>query len=366
MDPAVGLLFAIACLHVVEGVFWVRRGALGFRKNRLVRQTEWLGNHKGNFMLLSPVPGLDNIHVVEPWPIFVSADGVVLTRVENFSTLADPGTGKLIPFSELERARADGKKLILGAHECRTSSPMLSWTLSRRLRRLAKLSSAERPAELAKWLAEGHDLDGARSRLLALASATRSLAVLGPATFAILLGGAYAVFFVPVAATQWPWVLGALVTTATITGIEAYRAHRKLYPELSDDRFVKTALIFLSPVSAARARAFLSRDALATFHPLTAAAALLGKDKLQAFAAEVWRDVEFPVSSEISGVQEARAELRARHRSLLEALGLDSATLTRAPERESDRAVAYCPRCLGQYHAPGECGECPGVRLVSF
>lgn len=372
MDPAWLFIGALVALHVIEGLFWVRREAVGFargaRSHRVVRPGGPFGNHRGGFLLLSPLPPLGETFVVEPSPLTVGAEQVWLTPAETLGTpeAPAPGAGSW-SWVEATRVRREAKAVFgPGKRSANTSSGRLAADLVQHLHALAELKPKARAKAATAAAERGHDVAAVKARLRAFEKATARLGIYGNAWLPLMLGGAYGLFFVPAALDRWPYLLGAMGVLLVLTWVELFIAHRRLYPDLRGERWLKLMLMVLSPPAASRARAWLARDALAGFHPLAVAAALLPQDDFRAFAGEVWRDLVHPLGPDdpeaAADLTAARARLMTAHRRLLVAQGVEPDSLDGPPEVLEPSVRAYCPRCHETFLDPdGDCSDCPGV-----
>lgn len=371
MSPVATLFAALLFLHVVEGLLWVRRSASAFvrtwRRYRPLGTRTPLGNTDHTILLLSPHPPYSEIFVTEPWPLVFGADAVRLIEVERA-----PGAKAITPGSAayaetvVAQARAEGKEVqTADTRLWASSSPIAAPAVAELLRRWATAAPAERSKVVDEALAARFDREGVRARLAEVERAGRLLRVLAHVASLALFAGMYLFFFVPAGAVAWPVIVGTMVLALLATWIELYRVHKRVYPAAKGDRAMKLLLVVLSFPAAARARAWVARDALALYHPVVVAEALLDREAFERWVAPRWRDLRFPVGPDPDDarteIAAARAALIAAYRRVFAAIELDPQTLEALPTG----AVATCPRCRAELtRAEGDCPDCPGVKLV--
>lgn len=373
MDPAWLFMGALLALHLVEGLFWVRREALGFAKgargHRVVRAEGPFGNHRGGLLMLSPLPPLGEFFVVEPWPLTLSASRVWLVPAETLGAPeAPPAEPGAWTWAEAGRTHREGKRLFgPGRRIVTTSSTVLAQALLEQLHAQAGLPEKARAAALRKGVQARHDVAAVQARLTHYRGVTRRLGVYGNLWLPLMFGGAYGLLFVPQVFVWAPQVLATLAGLLLLIWAEFFVAHRRLYPKLRGDRWLKLMLLVLSPPAASRARAWLARDALCGFHPLAVGAALLGDEAFVALAGPGWRDLHHPLGPDgpeaAEDLAEARARLVAAQARVLSKRGVDPQVLEAASAEREAEAQAHCPRCLAVYREPeGDCSDCPGVQ----
>lgn len=365
MNPAVSLVLTLLALHVLEGVYWVRRAAFGFRRGwrrrfSLDAHDGPLGNADHRVLILSPLPPLPELHVVEDWPVDFAEDQV----------WAGPDA-ELGP-EQARQAEADGKEVRAGAWCARCSSPVAAFALAKTLRAFGGASAGQRDSVVEAHLETRHDPEAVAARLALYRGSTRHQQVIGNLLPWLLIGGTAVYFLVPELSHLGPWALLFGASLLVVTWFELYRLHKKLYPELSADRVMKVAMVVFSFPAAARARAWLGRDLLADFDPLVVAQVLLEPEAFRRFAQVRWRQLQHPKGgarwSELQAkTAHGRARLLRHQDRALRRAGLVPDELLRPPAKESRDAVAYCPRCTAQFReVEGSCADCPGVLRLKF
>jgi hypothetical protein len=356
MNPAVSLVLTLLVLHVLEGVYWVRRTAFGFRRGwrrqfSVDAHDGPLGNADHRALILSPLPPLPEIHVVEDWPVDFAEDRVWVGALE------------LSP-EQARQAAAEGKEVQAGSWRVRCSSPIAAFALAKTIRRWGEVPADQRQGVLEAHLEQRHDPEQVNARLALYRGATRHLHVIGNLLPWLLIGGTAVFFLVPELSHLGPWALAIGAGLLVVTWVELYRLHKKFYPELTADRAMKVAMVVFSFPAAARARAWLGRDLLADHDPLVVAQVLLEPEAFHHFAEGRWRRLQHPLRS---APEPGRAQFLHHQDRALRRAGLVPDDLLRAPAKESRDAVAYCPRCTAQFReVEGTCADCPGVLRLKF
>ncbi|MFO0728446.1 MAG: hypothetical protein U1E65_32015 [Myxococcota bacterium] len=361
MTPISTLVLTLIALHVIEGLFWIKRSAVPFAQRwrgfGVVSTENPFGDGTHCFLLASPLPPLFPLYVVEPWPLVITRDQ---------AWLIDGDTKLAITPEQAAEAQAETKEVLGPGFRFKTSSPTGARLVAKALLTFGKSSPEEREAQAEAALKARTDRTAIAARKLELEAQTRVLGALGNLFPWVMFGVVLGVFYVPFLGPRWPALVATLALVLVLIWIEMFRAHRALYPKLRWDRAMKMLLLCLSFPAAARARAWLGRDALAAFDPLAVASVLLEKPALEAFAAPLWRRLEHPLTTELEPAAE-RERLRKAYRRLLGEFGIKTTDLLAPPTPSGPEAKSYCPRCRAEYAEPsGACPECPGVERVRF
>lgn len=363
MSSIDGLLILLAIVYLVECAAWVPRGAVPFRQRifgryRHAPPSEWSGHDRNAFVFSGPLPPLPPLILCEEWPIAIGSDGVSRLR---------PAEARLFPWESLRELRIDGRHLLAGQERvAEFLSPLAAHEVGGLLERLAALPGERRGLELRSAVRASLDAEGARRRQAEYRGAARMLAIstnlLGVFFFAILP----ATFHVPFLAARWFWILLAAVGVWPLVVLEFAHAYRALYPGHKRRRHVAT--MAASPLAALRARDVVARDALALFHPLAAARALLDAERFEAFARKALAEARFPVPTTVPPTEESwRVLLAEEIERFLKHEGLDPLALLAPPRREGPQSLAYCERCRSQYTLrEGTCHACGGRALRAY
>ncbi len=167
-------------------------------------------------------------------------------------------------------------------------------------------------------------------------------------------------------AVAWPYLLAGLLVMHLCVLITFFRAHRHVFESSRGDRWSAAMPFLLAPPMATAAHMALTKPMARGLHPVAAAFPLCDDESFRELALDYVRRAEFPLSDpDPENPSETPAPMRGALRSLAERrlgpIELD------APQRESETARTYCPRCLAEYSdESGTCADCAGVALKGF
>lgn len=331
-------------LYVVDSLVFVRSHELLF----LRRGTVFVPR-RGGFFLAALWPHAEAIAAFEP-PLRVDRGGVAWDAGEGWRRLPWDAVGEL-SVDERHVRSAGGLTLRLpsrGAAE-RTAG------LLRALRDVPCETRLETAASLA---AAAADVEAVRRLREAQLRHARPLSVLGAALLAGLFG------LLPLgAASQWRgWPPAAVVLLVfgllhVALLVFAWRTLRGcgLAPSAAAQALAPVALF---PPAAAHVRSLTGRDLYVAFDALAVAAVLLPRPAFVAAARERYHALRAsqraaPHADDVLRVQEHA------WRRVVVAVGLDEASVLRAPTRQAECAASYCPVCSTEYRAGVDaCADC--------
>lgn len=284
-------------------------------------------------------------------PLSLAADGVVTGSAQAFN----PGP-RLAPPGRLVRFPAEARDVL--------PSPRAEAAWSAWIARLAAAPAGGREAAIESILAEHADAGRAIARVASFRRATRPLAIVAAILLAFLVAGVPAVAAWMGLAASWPYLLGAGLALHGAAVVFAVRARRTLRREGIVPTPVGLLSVYLSPISATRAREALGADLLSDLHPLAAAAAVLDEDRFADYAGRVLRDLDHPFGGPVAEDDAAvaaearyRGRLAASLRAMLAARGVAVASPA--------HAGPTCPRCGTAYRAGAmSCRDCGDLALA--
>lgn len=379
----VQLLFVVlAALYVWECACWVRRGSVTFttwlgRGWQLHDPGTLVGNQRGGFVLAAPLPPLGTFLVANQLPLTLSPDGVlffVSTNVNRGWRAAH--TGRYLEFQELRVVRSEGRRLVLdGETVLNLSSPQLAQNLAELLRQLQARPRDERADAINEMIRARLDAEAVATRWGEVGPLLRPIRWLANSVFLLVFVVAPCLIWQLGFAMAWLGLLIALIALTGSTALFFCRAHRRLFPQLSDDRFTFTLTVALAPTTAMRAHDLLARYSCEIFHPLAVAKVFLGRSSFENFARRVLRDVRHPAQpvnpgggTEMEAAElHGRTVLRAAVEDFLRSAGCDLKQLVDAPLPVDGSCRAYCPRCEAQFTAvDARCLDCGGLPVQAF
>ena len=176
-------------------------------------------------------------------------------------------------------------------------------------------------------------------------------------------------------AATWIPLLTLLVLGHVIALLVFVRTHKLLYGDATQQRRKQVLLMTLNPLAVIRAHDALSRDRLASFHPLAVARVLLGPTEFETAARGFVLDTRFPLQPLHAGVTDVADDIddtyhqmytRVLEQFLVEQ-EIDVALLTAPEPPDQEDVRTYCPRCRCQFLVTdGVCESCGGLPLQSY
>jgi len=382
MGDLESLLLVLAAIYLTECVVWVRRGSVAVASYWGRRWGFWhpgavLGNSRGAVFFANPLPPFGAVVVGRQFPVSVSSKAIYSFTAPSINPGWRPSqVGQFVRYEDLRTVTFDGKKVFTnGALFCQTPSATSARQLAEWLHKLKSMPEAERSRSIRKTVAEALDSENVHTRWKSFRERSKLLHVLSIILFAYLFLAAPALlWFFGFRAAGIGVALGLLVQTFTI-GSLFRRAHRTLYPDGAEDRFVPFLTMLLAPPTAIRARDLLGRHLMDNFHPLAVVQAFCPSAEFKALARHTLRDLHFPMLPlSASAAEDAiqteewfRCVVRDETEKALARAGLNRTELLAAPAVSEEVHRAYCPRCHAQFVATeAVCGDCGGRSLVAF
>ena len=265
--------------------------------------------------------------------------------------------------------RINGQLLVKGA------SPGNAEYLAGQLRRLSKVSTAQRLGAIQEIVEQGFDIDRIKRRWEDFREKAAGVRRLTNVLFVYLFILAPVLLRYVSFPLTWLVLLIGLLGLMTATALKFHRLHKAFYPGAEDERFSHFFTILLAPATTLRAYDILSKPLLQEFHPLAVAQVLCPEPGFRELARQVLREIQHPglplcPSSEPlvrATEQQGRAALRSAVEKLLRRGGIEPASLIQPPVAADAASLAYCPRCLAQFTTKtGQCTDCGGVELLTF
>ena len=377
------LLLILALLYLSECLIWVKKQSVAFvslsgRRWRLATPISWLGNANGAMLILNPLPPPGRVFLSHLLPISISPSGVCAFNSQTLSSGARPPTqtGDFLPFSAIQKTGTDGAYLLLNGQKFgRCATPKQAKALANTIEAVRTAKVSKREALVRSWLTKQFDARGAR-RLWSEADESIGLIRWTCSVFFVFMfvGLPILVTFYGLEQLIIPLAVGILAL-AVQTAILFFRAHRKLFPAESQERFESMVKMIVCPPVSLRAADVLTRNLLTEYSPIVVANVLAGADAAgQKFARDFVLDLQHPLKHEVTDEKAAETiswmntvQLKACLEHVRRDGQVTVESLLQAAEREGE-SVSYCPRCGVQFVAGAgdECPDCPGVGLVAF
>jgi len=373
------LLLALWVIYFADCLIWIRNQSVGFispwcKRWRIVVADFWIGNDRGSFALVNPVPPLGRLYLAHLSPVSISPNGICAFNIQTLFRLGrKPSADPSVTFDELRQVSTDGSRLLInGERFSNCASKAQAKEISGLLDRMRSTSAEKRHDILMSYLRDSFDVDAAQklfARTEDLAKPIRSLCcllfvllfVVSP--LIVLWFGLIEMFF-PLAGL-------AILVTLQIS-LMTYFAHRALYPSESTTRVENFLKMILCPPAAIRAADFLTRNALGRYSPVVLADLLTGSST-RTFAQKLILDLRHPLAYNAADATSteiikwaADTQLSLCMEYVRHSVSLSSGDFFEVPERRDD-AGSYCPRCGEQFFMKtGACPDCPGVELATF
>lgn len=379
MTELQGLFLVLFAVYLLYSLVWVEPEAVAFRQTargfRVAREAIPLPAVRRKGIFLPPLPPLGGALVCPPYPLMVSPEGASAWRLEGPpSESVGAAAPPFLRYEEMTRIDlADTEIRVAGKAFVASSSPVLARSAAHLLAELHRLAPKQRAAVIERELAARFDVRRVEKRLEQYRAASRGVRWSCNLLFLALWVALPLLAWKPGLLLAWPLALSLALPLLAITARRLWMAHRKLYPELGEQRWRAVLTAALSPLSAIRANDELLHPLLVEFHPVAVARSLSTDATFREMASQSVRSLRFPTPGELPEEESDHFRVRewfaARQLAALERFlsdeGLDPKTLL-APERESGRCLSYCPRCWGQYvAASGTCASC-GMALEGF
>lgn len=310
--------------------------------------------------------------VVEPSPVHFSAEGVLGCSFRALPPRTRAATpGPALPWSEVRDATRQGRDVVVN------SRPFVSCSTAQSAARLAKL--------IAELAAAAHD---ARQQLLSrevrrefdIERTAADLSCFRELSKRLRIGSATTLALWPPAlltsgwvgmALAWPWLLGLGLASNLLLITLFLTAHRRLYPDLADERWGAAVVAAVFPPAAWRLFQKLGRGVVSNCHPATAALALEDRETSLTLTRGYLCDLLHPVldgsfpDDRVPEIERtSRESYLAEMKHTLARLGISPDRLLADAPPVSETAKSACPRCGAEFRVPsGECTTCSGVAL---
>ncbi len=368
------VILLVWVLYAIECIAWDRPDVVYFRtlfgrRWKTVRPSRLLENTVAGLAPLFPVPPLGAQLRAHPPRIAFSPEGVAVYVPES-GDLPPSGAPDHYLYDEIAGVKALGDAVLVnGRPFVRTFSKNEAARLADTVRRIKGSRARDRQKlveELVAGLFDGTRIEAAvedfmaRTDLVLLAGNMLWLClIIGTPVFLYLYG---------FSRTVVPMLGLVLLLHLAATGL-TLRAHRAIYGKM-DYSILYTLLP--SPFHSIRATDLLAKKLLSPFHPFAAAAALLPRDRFEAYARQSLALIHHPIYDRSRTARFVEIDWWYKGR-IVQAMedaikdnGIDLASLAQ-PETDGRDAgyASFCPRCHGLYQVEaGVCADCPDMTLV--
>lgn len=375
MSEGYALILLLCALYLSECFLLIRKRSIaivspwGWRWKVAV-SSSFLSSARGSLILLNPLLPLGRVFVCHLSPISISPEGVCAFNLQSVLRLGRPDqSSQVFTFDEITRCSTDGNFLdINDARFVECGDKDQARALAELINSAVRSTPAERDRLLRGYIAKRFDGNAVSLRLTGekLRLNVMRASCLG---FFLLL-----FFVVPVGVGIYglePLIIPTalmMVAFAVYISVLFFLVHRRLYPELREERVSHLVKMIFCPPGAIRAADVLTADLLTSYDPVVVASLFHSPDTDE-FIGSYARDLKFPIKDDLTEPHSAkiaqwyRAQLLDRVLEHLQKTGHRRVFL--GPEIGAENG-SYCPRCLGRFQVTsGECVDCPGVSLIA-
>ncbi len=278
------LLFILVLLYLSECVIWVKRQSVAFvstsgRDWRVAFPRPWLGNASGGVLFLNPLPPAGRMFLSHLSPVSISPEGICAFNLQTLPSGArSPNqTGHFLAFSKITSCGNDGVWLLVNKEKfAKCATAKQARTLATVIGGLVKASPSKRESLAQTWLVKQFADNDATALLRAGEKIIKPVRAVSLILFLFLF--VVAPILVSIFGLQRLIIPVAVVMVllASVTGYVFHRAHKKLYPAESSERFENLVKMILCPPVSIRAADVLTRNLLADYSPVVVASVLTG------------------------------------------------------------------------------------------
>jgi len=378
MSDAQTLLLILCVFYLSDCFLWIRKESLAFVSPwcaswHIAAINSLLGNSRGRFLLMNPLPPFGRIFLSHLAPLSISPDGVCAFNLQSLPWGRVTHSGQYFSFADISGSSTDGSELLINNEPfAKCASVTQAKGFAQLIKAVAKAGSHDRERLIRASLAKQFAADEASARL------RDAQAIMNPIRWMCMILFLFLFVGVPILVT-FTGLLRVLIPVGFIMfalaiqiAIMFYRAHQKLHPDETQERVESIVKMILCPPIAIRANDLLSKNLLSQYSPIVVADLLPGASAQQ-FVRSFILDLQHPLKHEIADdasieiMKWAAGEQLRKSIDYVNRSGYPKAEILLARPEKTDNSVFYCPRCGCQFvSASDSCPDCPGVGLISF
>jgi hypothetical protein len=380
MSDGQTLLLLLALLYLSDCLMWVKKQSGAFvspwgRRWRIPLLNGPFGNAKGGLLFMNPLPPLGRVFLSHLSPISISPVGICAFNLQTLPSLERPPaqTGRFLAFTEIVGASTDSAYLMVNHQRfAKCASSKQARAISKLINAATGASASDRARMVRSYIANQFATNEAAAVLRAADVMIKRLRWMSLILFLFLF----------VATPILVSVLGLLpliIPVAVVTIVLAaqisvvyFRAHKKLYPDETQERIENVVKMVLCPPVSIRAADLVTKHLLSEYSPIVLAA-LLSPSAGQQFVRAFILDLQHPLKHEVSDeravevISWAAAEQLRMCLEHIEGGSYSNPASLLAPPLRDGNSISYCPRCGCQFVVSfGGCPDCPGVGLLTF
>jgi hypothetical protein len=328
-----------------------------------------LGNERGGFAILNPIPPLGRIFLTHLFPVCLSSSGVSTGTGHVLGLSPQTSRCDEIPYDKIDSCNVVNTCVhINGTPFADCAHADSAQTIAKTILLLAKTAPEERAGRIQAWLRDMFDTKPVELQIKMFDERA------APLWLACNFQFIYVCVLVPLVIWHHglsrefiPVLLGMFVIAAWIALIFWF-LHAEFFPDARARR-IKTILeIVPFPPGSIRAYQTLNKEFLSFAHPFVVAYILLSKVDFMEAAGRFFRDTLYPVGGHRLSTEDChtedwfRTEVLSAAGDFLKSVGISAESLLAPPVPSDDSVIAYCPRCLGQFTIQAQtCPDCPGI-----
>ena len=368
------LLLVLGAIYLFECVWSVAPGTVmvtnGLSQHPTFRRFSNSTPHdRKGWHLVSILP-FGMAYACQRWPIAISPQTVCSS-----STALDAPT-QHVHFDQIQSVVAMDREILINKRVfAKTASRALAEHLVRLLERLRTCDVNERASLIETALAESLDSQRVEARIQTTGVRLAQLRVACTVLFLLLFG------IIPMASwwLPWPtslwWLAPLFFLFLTFAVGLSCRGEYEWYGPRRAVLFGRAVIQTMAPTAAMRSSYLLTRDLLATSHPVAVTHVLCTRSVWIQVAQQILLEIHYPLGPNGRDVDETAQQaenwfnerLAACLTQCLRNAGSDADQLLAPPAQESCHATAYCPRCHAQYtDVSAKCAPCGDRTLIAF
>jgi hypothetical protein len=378
MTDAQTLLLILCVFYLSDCFLWIRKESLAFVSPwcaswHIAAINSLLGNTRGRFLLMNPLPPFGRIFLSHLAPLSISPEGVCAFNLQSLPWGRVAHSGDCLRFEDITDSSTDGTELLINNQPfAKCASVTQAKGYSRLITSAAEADLRDRERLIRTFIVKQFAADEASARLREANGIMNPIRWMCTILFLFLfVGVALLITFTGLLRVLIP--IGFIMFALAIEiAIMFYRGHKTLHPDETQERLESVLKMILCPPIAIRANDLLSKNLLSQFSPIVVADLLPGTSA-QPFVRSFLLDLQHPVKHEVVDsdsiviMKWAAAEQLKHSLEYINRSGYPKAEILLARPDKSDESTFYCPRCQCQFvGASDSCPDCPGVELLSF
>ena len=364
------LLLILGAIYLFECVWSVAPGSVlvtnFFTQHPILRRFSCSTQYdRKSWHLLSILP-FGMAYACQRWPIAISPQAICSSS----TTLDEPV--QCVAFDRIQSVTVMDKEIFVNHRVfAKTVSHAMAEHLARLLNQLRTCDVDQRANIIDSAIHDSLDSQKVKARIELTAKRLSRLRMACTVLFGVLfLATPTASRWLPWPSSLW-WLLPLFFLNLIVVIGMSYRYEKDWYGRGRIALLGHVLLQTIAPTEAMRSGYTLSRDLLATFHPLAVTQVLCDRAEWMTVAQRTLLEARYPMGPNLDIDETSRQTENWFNERLADCvtrcLGkaeVDVAQMLGPPVQESNKAVAYCPRCLSQFiDVEATCAQCGGRTL---